>query len=363
MARRSNGEGSVGKRKDGRWMARFYITCPNGVRKRVCLIKKKKSEVVAAMQYEMRQAAQGTPITHDGRTVAEWLDHWHKQIDKNKVKLSTWYLHEQHIRINIKPLIGHVRMDNLAPHHVQGMIESLLKRGASARTCQLARNTLSAALKCALNREVIHRNVARMVDVPESIRKEREIWTKDQLNQFLEAAQDSQYFPAFKLLCTYGLRRGEALGLRWCDVNFENKTISIEQQLIESGKHIFIGTTKTNAGKRTLPLTADVEAILADYPRKGDNDSLIFQTRNGTPLQPNNLYRLFQQISAKAGLPRIAVHDLRHSVATAMKEANVPIKDAQMILGHADPTTTMRIYQHSSLDSKKNALDRLAASL
>lgn len=361
MARRSNGEGTVGKRKDGRWMARFYITLPNGTRKRMHICKKTKAEVVEAMRDEMRRADFGAPVTHDGRTTGEWLSYWLNDIAPTRIKRSTWYQYESTIRNHLMPTLGNILLSKLSPHHIQEMINNQQKSGGSVRQAQIIRNTLSAALHTAVNREIIHKNVARMVDMPQSIRKERDIWTSEQIKHFLETAKTSQYFPIFKLICTYGLRRGEALGLRWCDVDFKNKVIHIRQQIVECGKHIFVETTKTNAGERDLPLAASVEATLCDYPHKGGEDSLIFQTRNGTPVQPNNLYRLFQKLREDAGLPHIAIHDVRHSVATMMKDAGIPIKDAQMMLGHADPTTTMRIYQHSSLDSKKLAMDKLVA--
>ena len=361
--RRAKGEGSISKRKDGRWMARYMVVLPDGTKKRQQILRKTKSEALSIMRKEMEAASYGSPVIHDGRRVGEYLDYWLEHIAPNKVRKTTLIGYEQYIRTKLKPAIGNKTLVGLTPMDVQFMINNHIKSGGSARAAQIMRNVLSSALHDAVNRQIINRNVSRLVDVPQDIRKERAIWTSEQMSIFLNRIKTHQFYPIFELYCTYGMRRGEALGLRWCDVDFSNKTINIRQQLIGLGRHIFIGPTKTNAGTRSLPLLPHIETMLAPNRPAEESDALIFQTSNGTPYQPNNVFRFFRKKTRELGLPEIALHDIRHSVATMMKDNGVPVKDAQMTLGHASPTTTMLIYQHSDMNSKNNALTAISANI
>jgi len=146
-------------------------------------------------------------------------------------------------------------------------------------------------------------------------------------------------------------------------VNFEEKALYIRQQIVQMGKHIFIGDPKTETGKRELPLLPHIEKLLIKQRALEPGaalESLIFHSSNGTPYQPNNIFRFFKKKLRELGLPDISIHDIRHTVATMMKDEDVPIRDAQKTLGHASPITTMQHYQHSSLEKKKKALNAVS---
>ena len=357
MGKRANGEGSITKRKDGRWMARFYITCPDGTRKRQHITKHTKAEVLEVMRKEQELARYGAPVVHDGRKVGEYLDYWLEYIAPMKVRNTTLISYEQTIRLRIKPAIGNKTLSALAPMDVQFMINQHMKAGGSPRLAQIMRNVLSSALHDAVNRQIINRNVSRLVDVPQDIHKERSYWTPEYCTKFLDSIKDHRFYPIFLLYFTYGMRRGEALGLRWCDIDFESKVIHIRQQLVEMGRHIFINDPKTEQSRRDLPIMPEVEKTFLELSKlEHEPNALVFRSRTGTPYQPNNVFRFFKKQTRLLGLPEISIHDIRHTVATMIKDGNVPLKDAQMTLGHASPTTTMEYYQHSSLENKSHAL-------
>jgi len=361
--RRNAGEGSISKRKDGRWMARFTVVMPNGTKKRMHIVKKDRDQVLTLMKKEMSLAREGTPVLHDGRKVGEWLDYWIENIAPLKIRVSTVASYKNLIKNHIKPAIGNYSLIGLSPLQVQTMINDHIKSGGSVRLAQQMKNTLSAALRSAMTRELIHRNVARLVDLPPEHKKERPLWTEAQIHEFLEKSKDHMYHPIFVMLCTYGMRRGEVLGLRWQDIDFANDAFTLSQQLIQMGNIVEFGDLKTDASHRTLPLLPHVTPLLREQQAKGLSDTLVFATRSGKPIQPSNLLRTFHTLTEKYGLPRIPLHSLRHSVATIMKDSNVAPKDAQMTLGHANIQTTMQFYQHSSLENKASALNAISSKI
>jgi integrase len=177
-------------------------------------------------------------------------------------------------------------------------------------------------------------------------------------------------FPAFVLLLLYGMRRGEVLGLRWQDVDFQVDELRIRQQLQRIQGELNLGPVKTRAGRRDLPLlglTKDALRIrqaqqAADRARLGDawaDTGLVFTTRTGRPVEPRNLVRSFARICDNAGLRKIRVHALRHTTASLLKDLGVPARDAQIILGHAHISTTQQIYTHVDEVARREALRKL----
>ncbi len=218
---------------------------------------------------------------------------------------------------------------------------------------------LSAALGRAEREELVSRNVARLVELPANERAEVQPWTLNELTRFLEAAHVDPLYPAFMLVALYGLRRGEVLGLRWCDVDLATETLRIRQQLQRVGGTLRLGPVKTKAGRRDLPLVDLARQILTEQGGpKGDlSDGLVFTTKNGHPVDPRNLLRSFQRICASRGVRSIRLHDLRHTNATMLMNLGVSPRNAQTILGHAHVSTTQQIYQHGSMQGRREALE------
>lgn len=238
------------------------------------------------------------------------------------------------------------------------------------RNVHIMRQVLSSALSRAVREELITRNVARLVELPEWEPAEVVPWTPDEALAFLAAARNDPFYAAFVLLLAYGMRRGEALGLRWQDIDSDRQVIRIRQQVHRAAGELHIGPGKTRAGKRDLPLielartalTARKEAQEADRARLGPawtDTGLVFTTRTGRPVEPRNLVRSFARICKHHRIRLVPVHSVRHMVATLLKALGVPPRDAQAILGHADVSTTQPIYTHVDETAMGNALTRL----
>jgi integrase len=188
--------------------------------------------------------------------------------------------------------------------------------------------------------------------------------------QFLAAAKSDLLYAAFVVLIFYGLRRGEALGLRWDDIDFDAGTIQVRQQLQRIRGQLLLSPLKTRAGQRDLPLLDVVSQALklqaerqtayrADMGAAWPNTGLVFTTRTGRPIEPRNLVRSFRRICDTNKIRIIKVHHLRHTVGSLLKDLGVPARDAQTILGHTRISTTLEIYTSTDEEARRDALTRL----
>jgi integrase len=177
---------------------------------------------------------------------------------------------------------------------------------------------LGAALTRAMREELVQRNVARLATLPAAPPARKQPWSADEARRFLAAARSDPLYPAFVLLLVYGLRRGEVLCLSWHDVDFDGGTLRIRQQLLRVDHKLQLGRVKTAAGRRELPLLGiardtllyqeglrPIGGQLTDWSK----NALVFTTRSGNPVEPRNLGRSFDRISANAGLRSIRLHD------------------------------------------------------
>ena len=364
MKRRSNGEGTIFKRKNGRWEAQASVKQLNGSTKRVCVSAKSREAVREKLKKILEQDSQRLPYSKRDWTVAEYLDYWMTDIQQHRIRETTMSTYRYMIKNHIKPTLGYHKLQNLGVCHIRSALNELKKRGCSGAIQQKCLIVLTACLNCAMREEIIYRNVAQLVEKPAYTPKETMIWTVTQARHFLQMNQDHPQFIAFLLMLTYGLRRGEALGLRWCDIDFDNERVHMRQQIGRIDGIIMARVLKTKNSRRTLPLESFVRAALLTHAKKNgiiippfdpyfklSTVETIIVSEASTPLEPRNLARCFHRLSKKAGLPRIKLHALRHTTATIFKDLNVPVKDVQLILGQAHITTTLSIYQHETLEN------------
>jgi len=369
MKRRAKGTGTIYRRKDGRWAGEIDVTLSNGEQKRA-LTTSKSREVVRSWLRKIRdQENRKIPYSEKDWTVAEYLDYWMQDVQVGRIRETTMEAYNLTIKKHLKPTLGSHKLQNLRACDIRHALDMLEKRGCLGATIQKSLWILSACLNCALREEVIQRNVAQLVEKPKYNPKETRIWTVEQAALFLHSVKDHPHFIAFLLLLTYGMRRGEVLGLRWSDIDFENELIHVRQQIGRINGKIIPRNLKTANSLRTLPLMTNVREALMNHAKKCNvtpsqfvpyielsTQNTVIVSKSGTPLEPRNLGRLFDVLTKKVGLPRIKVHAMRHTAATVLKDLNVPIKDAQLILGHANILTTMKIYQHGTPEAHRTAI-------
>lgn len=363
--RNANGEGSIYRRKDGRYEAAAYFMTTSGARKRIRVYGRTRGEVHDKLTEAKVKAQQGTPIPERATKLAAYLDYWLENLVRPNLRATTYERYETSVRLYLKPGLGTYPLTQLSVPVVQRFLNHHLEGGHSIRSAQIIRTVLGAALTRAQREELVTRNVARLVELPTYERGDVQPWTAQEANRFLSAVRADPLQAAFVLLVLYGLRRGEVLGLRWQDADFARNEIRVRQQVLRVGGELRQGPVKTKAGRRDLPLLIIARTALlfqrsAQRANKsmGHND-LIFTTSSGLPIEPRNLARSFRRICEQHGLRVIKLHHLRHTAATLLKDQGVPARDAQLILGHANISTTQEIYQHGSAETRRAALQQV----
>jgi integrase len=368
--RRRDGDGSVYKRQDGNWAGAFYARTTSGARKRVVVYGKTLQEARDSLLKAMQQARSGVPVPDESWKLGAYLDYWLEHVVKHNRRPATYALYEMNIRLYLIPGLGTRRLNRLSVAAVQMFLNQRLEKGDSVRKVQIMRTVLSAALTRAVREELIPRNVARLVELPQWQRATIRPWTADEAKQFLGVARPDPLYAAFVLLILYGLRRGEVLGLHWTDIDFEAGTIQIRQQLQRIQGELILGPVKTRAGQRDLPLLGLAREVLerqaaqqsvhcADMGSAWPATDLVFTTRTGRPVEPRNLVRSFRRICDDNKIRTIKVHHLRHVVASLLKDLRVPARDAQAILGHSRVSTTLEVYTNVDEHARRDALTRL----
>ena len=377
MSRKANGEGSIYKRTDGRYGGSAFVELTDGTRKRIHVYAQTRHEVHARLAEKIALDRRGIRTPEKEWTVGAYLDYWLDTVVAVKNRPRTADLYAGIVHVHIQPALGHIRLSKLSIQDFQRLLNSKLADGTSVRTAHAIRSVLRAALNRAAREELVLKNVAKLVEIPAWHRKPITPWTAEQSRAFLAAAATHRWYGGYLMLLTYGMRRGEVLGLRWGDIDFTRDQFAVEQQLQRIGADLEVGPVKTEAGRRLLPLTPAVrdalivrhiEAYGEDVSTGADDstlhaDDLVFLSSTGTPVDPKNFVRTFHEIREKAGLPRITVHHTRHTAATSLKNLGVPARDAQLILGHSHITTTQQLYQHGDIKGQTQALARVGEML
>ncbi len=369
MGRRANGDGTIFKRKDGRWSAQVYVTLSDGTRKRVCITKKDRESVRVKLRELLEREHQRIPYSDKEWRVGDYLDYWLSDVQSTNLRETSISEYARLIRTYLRPAVGGYILGTLNVRDVREALKSMRANGCPVASLRKCLQILTTCLNCAMREELIFRNVAHIVEKPKYTPKETVIWTAEQAVHFLRVARDHTHYIAFLLCLTYGLRRGEVLGLRYADIDFESGLIHIRQQIDRINGKIKARDLKTKNSRRTLPLTDEVHAALLAHAAKTNatmppfspdytlsTEGTVLVSSASTPLEPRRLDRCFQDLQQAAGLPRIKLHAMRHMAATFLKDANTPVRDAQLILGHANSATTMNIYQHGTTSAHRAAL-------
>lgn len=357
MSKRGQNEGSIYKRKDGRWAAALNLGYQGGKLKRKTFYGEMRAEVADKLASALNDLKKGIPIITERQSVGRFLDRWLEDCIKPTVRPNTYYSYEQNVRLHLKPELGRIELTKLSPQHIQAFMNSLLKDGRSPRLVQYLRSVLRCALGQALKWNLVTRNVATLVDPPRYVKPDVVPFSSEQINSFLQASSEDRLRTLFLVMLSMGLRKGEALGLRWQDVDLESGVMRVQNSLQRIEKKLQLVDLKTKRSRRTLPVPESlVSALKAHRVRQLEEKmlagerwketGLVFATTVGTPLNPRNVLRSFHRLLAKANIPRQGVHNLRHSCASLLLEQNVHARTLMDILGHSRISVTMDTYAH-----------------
>ncbi|MCL6443154.1 MAG: tyrosine-type recombinase/integrase [Alicyclobacillus sp.] len=357
------------------WLVRVVVgTDPNGSRKYVCQTVHGGIRQAQKVQRELAaKRDQGQLEARSKETLNAYLDRWlitHKAAVKARTYLNDTEMLDRYIR----PHIGSAKLHKLTPLMIQEVYATLQQSGLSPSTIRRAHAVLRNALNWAVQWQAINSNPADRVRLPKIEKKEFRPLTPEEARRFLDECAYDRYGTLFQFLLFTGCRPGEAFALRWKDIDFDNRTVSIRQTYAKKNGQELISAPKTKKGNRTIPilnesLMAELRSMRAkkieDNLSNGqsfDDESLVFTSTSGGPVDSRNLIqRHFKPLLERAGIPsEVRLYDLRHSTATLLLALNVHPKIVQEMLGHSDIKLTMDTYTHVLPSLQQTAAAKLA---
>lgn len=387
---RANGEGTIFKRtRNGntKWYAELVIGFEAGTGKKQVIrhTADTRRECADWLIDRQKDRNAGTLVKPTKETVETFLTDWLETTVSLEVKPRTLADYRFLVRTYILPHLGHIELQKLETKHIQALYHRAVTEGFKAksrkvqkplspRTVELLHSVLHKGLQYAVDLDKLPRNPADKVKKPRVEKKQMGVLEPDQVIRFLEEIQKERLHALFILLVTCGLRFGEALGLRWSDVNLDTRSLTIGQTLTVIDNKLSFSTPKTKSSARTITLPEMTVAALRKWRKEQagerlkaeiwEDTGLVFTTGTGTAISPHNIRgRVLRPLLKRAGLPSIRVHDLRHTAATLMLAQGVQTRVVQDVLGHSDIRTTLGTYAHVLKDQKEEAANKMDAFL
>lgn len=364
--RRGHGEGSIYQReRDGRWCAVVDLGWVDGKRKRVTRTAETR-KAAAAILKELEQQTEGG-VAPTRATVAVWMEHWLSVQRTRELRASTVVQYERSTRNYVVPELGRIRIDRLVPEDVERMQESLKAKGLSQSTVRHARNALGAALNMAVSRRRMTWNPVSVTDGPKNKSPRHEILTVAEASAVLRAASQDARLRA-RLICALvlGLRQGEALGLRWEDVDFAEQRLHVRRSVWRKpGEGMVEADTKSERSARVVPLIPLAAAAFAAWRVQSGGRGYVFAGLRGPQVieGAERDHKAWEKALVAAGVPDARLHDARHTAGSLLMSLKVPSRVIADILGHADVKITDQVYLHSDEAQRRAALDSLGATL
>lgn len=348
----------------------------------------RKRDAERAMPAILKRLQDGTFIEPTDDTFGGLMTKWLED-KRSAVKYNTWKSYKWLIDTHLIPNLGSVKAEQLKAQQIHHLYHKVLLQKISAASIKKLHVLIVDALNRAVTWGIVTRNVATSVELPQGKRAKFDVWDEEQLETFLEAAKADQYFIVFHLAANTGMRQSEILGLRWSDVDLNNKTISVQQALTLAERGHDIDDTKNNSSERAVALFPETVEMLRQHRAKQarqmmkarklyDDHGLVVQTGKGTSVNPRNMMRNFYNLlklldtqhkkkldrgEQTVHVPRIRFHDLRHTHATILLKKGVHPKIVQERLGHSSIQVTLDTYSHVLPNLQESILASLGESI
>lgn len=393
MKRRSNNEGSIYQRQsDKRWVVHYPMP---GRDKPIVKYCKTEKEAVKTLRELVRSDAYIDPNT---TTLSEWMEKWLLDYVEGTISDNFYLRKKDLVRLHVDPYIGKIRLQKLMTDDIRAYYKRLLRSGKkvktkdehgnqittqtglSPQTLRHVHNILKPALDAAVERDLIIKNpINKSIKLPAIDKIEYRTLSEDEIGKYFKGLSHRRLYAAFVLeLCT-GLRRGELLGVKWEDLNFETRELKIKRQVARvrdkdqpNKSSLEYTDLKTKSSERTIILAlCAVEELRAHQYRQNaekelagksyKDEGLVFCSPLGQKLDTRRFYEIHCQTLKREKMEHIPFHNLRHTVATLLLEKGEDIKTIQDLLGHADPATTMQIYIHVTDKRRADCADNLGS--
>jgi integrase len=335
-----------------------------------------KKEAEAYLADLVAKANKGEYADYDNMTVKSFLELWLEQYCRHNLKPSTFANRKNLVEARIIPVIGHYYVNDLKPIHFTNFYTEMANKGYKSDYIHTMHSTLRTAFKHALKWEIASRYVMTNVDAPKlEKRKQLETWTLEEASEFLrftEAIENDYRHIIYVLAIFTGMRKGEILGLRWQDIDWDRKAVQIVQTVYKTLKNApSIQTPKTAGSVRSVSIPDNVLDELRVHKKKQNemrlkfgsayqNNDLICPRPDGKPMDPRGVNEHFEECVKKSSVKKIRFHDLRHSHATIMLKLGEHPKVVSERLGHKDVNITLNTYSHVLPNMQEDAARRFA---
>lgn len=376
--KRSNGEGTIFKRNDGRWCAAFYdeAPCP----RRHFVYGSTQAEVKKKLKEKKGKLRNGEQKKKETYTLEHWVLYYLENYKKNEVKPTTFSTYMDQFNKHIKgEEIGKIKLERLTSEVLQRFYNAKSSAGYNAKTIKHIYILINSSLKKAVQLKIISENVNTVTVLPKFQEFKAKTLSAEDISKIVNNAKEEEIYPIVILTVYTGMRKGEVMALKWENINWEEKELYIEGSLCsvpkeeQDGKKRYeykVLSPKTEKSRRAVPLIdIALEALMIQKQRQEeikqkyqliyDDKGFVFARCDGRCLEQGGFMKKYHAFLEKYGLPSIRFHDLRHTFASLLLEAGESPKVIQELLGHSTITTTMDIYAHVTKKGKVKAVEKL----
>lgn len=305
----------------------------------------------------------------------EFLEHWMEHYTKYNCEASTIYGYENILSKHVIPALGSIPLQKLQPIHLQQYYKSLMdNKGLSANSVHKHHANIRKALDYALKNQFVYRNVADAVTLPKKRRFEGTAYSPEQLNTLLDLVRDTRIELPIFIAALLGLRREEICGLKWKNIDFDKHILYINEARLGVGGKTVIKAPKTDKSRRVVAIPDILYDVLVEHKQRQyenkrtygsdyTDSGYVYVREDGVPFRVNTLTDQFRRFLNKQALPKIRLHDLRHTFASILYEGGADILEISSVLGHSDIRTTSKIYTHMFDKTHKGTVDIMNAML
>jgi integrase len=338
-----------------------------------------KKEAQAALTELLAAHQTGTFVAPNRMPLREFVEPWLSGLANQGRKPTTLRGYRTAIKTHVLPRLGSIALQEIRASDLDAMYAELLRAGLSMSTVHHVHAATNKLLNDAERKGLVTRNVARLANAPSlttarARAPEMTVWTPGELTSFLTAIEGNRNEALFRLMAMTGMRRSEVVGLRWHDIDLSHHRLTVKQAATVVDGEEVIDTPKSRRGRRVIDLDADTTSLLQRhrarqrelYLRLGVSASAsdrVFTNELGYPIRPDSIGQAFARLVASSGVPRIRLHDLRHTHASHLLLAGVNVKVVSERLGHASASFTLDTYAHVMPGQQAHAAAAAAALL
>jgi integrase len=376
--RRERGEGAIYQRKeDGLWVVKYKSPL---MAKQKVIYAKSEVEAKRKLKTLKYESIKNTPVEIQKISVEQYMSNWLTKVKKHELKPKSYDSQERILVNQVYPNIGEYQLANIGPAEIQGMIDNLIRKKLSFSTIKKAYDSVNACFKLGIIKGEIAKNPCVGISLPKNLKKRTNditTFTDDEVKKICEVAaekyevgkQTYRLGQAIVVLLYTGLRIGELAGLKWSDIDFDNKTLAVERSAIMiknrdpeiEKKNILVvqDSVKNRSSERIIPLNKKVIDALRGIQEINGEYEYVLCKSNGKIIEHRNIDGTFKKILKRCGINPCGLHTCRHTFASMLFKKGVDVKVVSELLGHSDIGTTYNTYIHLIKEQKQQAVGLL----